>query len=506
MKKPALTTILALILSTTAFAEFRTLQPSELKQDFALMKRALTELHPGLYRYSSQEETAKRFDEFEAKLYEPMREDRFFILLSQFLSEIKCGHTYVNPFNQKKEIFERFTDGKTYFPVYFRFVDGFFVVTENASPSELPKGTAITSINGAGIDEIVKTLSSVTTADGEGTNATRLNSIDLTRKNGGTFALFDIYFPLFYPPENGSFRIETFDPETGKESKLDVPALTRQERNSEMERRYGKTPSYDDGWKFSYLEDGTGYLRIGNFITWRLSFDWKKFLSGAFGEMRKKGTRDLIIDIREADGGDSSIPVEIQRYLSSEPLECASRNRAYIRTAKAEPELLRYIEVYDKELKAALASGLDKELFQPAENGLLEYLGDRKPCEKIAPYENRFTGDTYLLTGPANASAAFTLAKSVKDAGLATLVGRPTGGNLKGFNGGAYLFFNLPNSGFEFDIPVFAYHPMDTSKAEDSGVIPDVNAGTSVGDVSSGFDRALESASKLIREKRSASK
>ncbi|MCO6511771.1 MAG: S41 family peptidase [Aridibacter famidurans] len=504
MIKPALATILLLLFSSAAYSQFRTLQPVELKQDFILMKKALTELHPGLYRYSPPEGMARRFDEFEAKLSEPMREDRFLILISQFLAEIRCGHTYVNPLNQKKDVFERFTNGRTYFPFYFRIQSYWeLVVTENASGEDIPPGSRIFSINGIETEKFVPTLFSVVSVDGRGGGFEREAALEVKRNNDSVPSLFDIYFPLFFPAKDGTFTLEVITPGSIERRSFTVHAMTLEERTAEMEKRYGESPSYDDGWKYSRLKDGIGYLKLDHFITWKLSFDHRKFLADSFRRLKSEGAKNLVIDIREAEGGDSSLVNEVLRYLHREPFPCDSGFKSYFRSAKADPLLLDYADIYDEELKSALTNGVPKKFYKDTRTGLLEFLGAGTDCKRIEPYSDRFDGKVYLLVGPANASAAFTLAKRIKDAGLATLVGRRTGGNVAGFSGGTYIFFRLPNSGFEFDIPFFAYLPEDDKMIPDRGVHPDVVADVSAEDIADRRDGVLERVLSLIdHEKR----
>lgn len=502
MFKVFIAAFLLLVFSVSASAELRTLQPSELKEDFVLMKRALTELHPGLYRYTTKDEFAKKFAEFEARLDKPMREDRFFLLTAQLLSEIRCGHTYLNPLNQNQPVLQRLIGRRTYIPFYFTLVDGLFVVTENASGVDLPEESAIVSINGRSVDEIVQGLISVSTADGDGTILTRLSSVDLTRENGPSYSQFDIYFPILFPLEKPEFEIRAINYKTREEVRFTVPAMTREERTAAMESRYGKAPGYDEGWTFRFFDDGTGYLKIDHFITWKLNFEYKEFLAGAFSQMREAGTKNLIVDIRDSEGGDAGVVSELLKYFHDKPFSCDTGIKAYIRTAQADAELLKFVTVYDAELKAALLNGVPKDRYKAADNGMLEFFEGKGDCSEIEPYKDAFQGETYLLIGPRNASAAFSLAKRVRGSGLATLVGRMTGGNLNGFNGGAYLFFYLPNSGFEFDIPVFAYYPEDASAARDSGVVPDVPVPLTIKDVALDRDPALTTVLEMIDRKR----
>ena len=55
------------------------------------------------------------------------------------------------------------------------------------------------------------------------------------------------------------------------------------------------------------------------------------------------------------------------------------------------------------------------------------------------------------------------------------IIGEPTGGNLRGINGGAMFFLTLPNTQIEVDIPLFASFPkdVDLSTVPNRGVVPD---------------------------------
>ncbi|MGE3467238.1 MAG: hypothetical protein AB7J13_09920, partial [Pyrinomonadaceae bacterium] len=198
---------LSCVAATSGLAQ-RIISPEELTADLRVLKKTLKELHPGLYRYSTPVEIERKFDVFEAKLNKPLDEGEFFKLLAQMLSEIKCYHTYPNPLNQRDEIKNGLFDRKTYFPFYFQIIDRRMIVTENASPQRLAKGSQITKINGIPVEKIITKLLTTTFADGKGTLEHRLETLELDRGSGATYAIFDLMFPLFFPPQNGTYRIE----------------------------------------------------------------------------------------------------------------------------------------------------------------------------------------------------------------------------------------------------------------------------------------------------------
>lgn len=472
------------------------LSVKELNEDFAILKRALVELHPGLYRYNTPAEMEKKFDALAAKLNKPLTDSEFFKLFAQMISEVRCYHTYPNPIAQTDEIRNGLFNRRNYFPFYFQLVGRRMIITENASSRDLAKGSEITRINGVPVADVIGQLLTVTFADGNGTVEHRLKTLELNRFDGANYSIFDMVFPLFYPPQDKVYRIEAIDFKTGAKTEFEVPAMTKAGRTAEMEKRYGKTPAYDDDWKFEIRKDNTAYLRMDNFLTWRLSFDFRKFLADAFAEMRTRNVRDLIIDIRGSGGGDDGVYQEIFRYLTREPLPCRMPVKYYFRTPKADADLLRYASSWDPSFKENLAKGFPESMYKKTENGLFELLEPEDACEPVQPYENNFRGKTYLLVSSKNASAAFTLAYYAKQRKLATLVGQETGGNLRGFNGSEYLSIFLPNSKFEFDIALLA--SIIDPKAEDSGVVPDIYVEQKPEDIGNNFDRERERAGELI--------
>lgn len=478
----------------------RTLSAARLKDDFDVFKKTLTTIHPGIYRYQTAESLEKLFAEYEAKLKNPLSEGEFFKLISQLTAQLYCGHTFANPYNQNSLLRERIFNCKTYLPFYFQIVGGKIIVTENASANNLAKGSEIVKINNFPAKEIVEKLLTVTRGDGRNTLAHRVQSIELTRFEAERYTLFDWYFPLFFPLENDAFAIEAVDFATKKKVKFQAAAMTKTERTAEMEKRYGKAPTYDDGWKFEIQPDATAYLKIENSITWRLKkIKFKEFLADAFAEMRLKNTKNLIIDFRGNGGGDTDIGFELARYLTKENLPPYIASRRLVRNVAPQADLLKNLDTYSEALKNDLKNGVPARFYKKAEGEFFEILPNENTTNypAVEPYANNFQGKAFIIADASNASAAFQFLNYIRENKLATIVGQETGGNRQGINGGNYFFLNLPNSKVEIDVPVYFFAPLAPQK--DESVIPDVPVKRQPADAGNNFDREVSEIKKLIK-------
>jgi hypothetical protein len=72
------------------------------------------------------------------------------------------------------------------------------------------------------------------------------------------------------------------------------------------------------------------------------------------------------------------------------------------------------------------------------------------------------------------------------------LVGRETGGNRRGINGGCFFFVRLPHSKIEFDLPLVGYFPVD--RQPDAGLAPDIPVSDTAASIARQRDVVLSTA------------
>jgi C-terminal processing protease CtpA/Prc len=195
----------------------------------------------------------------------------------------------------------------------------------------------------------------------------------------------------------------------------------------------------------------------------------------------------LVIDLRDNEGGDDSIGHTLLRQLIRQPYEVPGgpRESAYERVPY---NLVRYLDTWDY--------GFFDRTGQVTRGPGRNFLLSPTPALPLAPVAQPYAGRSIMLVGPQNSSAGYQLARDTKASGAALLLGRTTGGNLRGLNGGQLTWMTLPASGVAVDIPLLAHY--SKSPQPDAGVTPDVVVEPRFDDVCAGVDTEMRAARNLI--------
>jgi Peptidase family S41 len=459
-------------------------------KELNILKATFTSLHPGLYRFNTPAKIDNYFEVLKQKISNAISNEEYFILLSKLTTILKCGHTYLNPWNQNDEVINNYFS-KSFIPFLYKIIDGKFIITHNLSENKnIQKGDEIVSINGVKVIDIIDSLLIVSRTDGNnglGKKMDNLNivPIDIDLSN---YSLFDIYFPLYFP-EN--FNASNYDfvikPFKGRAIRTTLKSLTKEERQGVYVSMFGEIPLHEKNWEFKFLNSNAAYLRLGDFETWEWKADYKNYLDSVFTIIHNSTARNLIIDIRGNEGGDNEARTEVLSYLVNKPFGCDNPMRRLYKFLSIPDTLLPYLKTWNKEFKKP-----KKESdYRKTADGYYEKIDTSEtPCTPTLPKESIFKGNTFLLTNSNNSSTTFTLADIFKQTNSGKIIGEATGGTKQGLNGGQFFFLNLPYSKFEIDIPIIWGAP--THIRPDEGIKPDIEIRTNQKDIYYGIDTQLQ--------------
>jgi hypothetical protein len=437
-----------------------------LLRDIDLLEKAITEIHPGIYRYNDTTSIAQLFNNLRSKAQSGMTESEFMIALAQTTAKFKCGHTYVNPWNMKASIRNRLFGKEIYLPFGTRVIDYRIFITYNLSEYDnIEVGAEILGINGVSTGDILDSLNTVAKYDGNN-QASVGRYLSITEFGTKDWEAFDLYFSLFFPFEDGKVKLKYQNFESARTQEVMIKALSKRARQDRFISKFGDQQLDTDRWSLEFVSPNYAHLKIGTFAIWNWEgFDHKLWFKEAFEKIDSSGYTNLVVDIRDNGGGLGEPRDELMSYLLKDTLKCTNGPRVLIRTTRVDPSLKPYSDTWVKQI----FEGLPASTYEPLNDGFY-LLKESKECENLIPKKRSFKGNVFILGGPSNVSATFLLLDQAKKNGFGTFVGQTTGGNLQGINGGEYIFFYMPYSGMEVDIPLkyFAYENMP-----DSGVKPD---------------------------------
>lgn len=459
------------------------LEPKAMQADIATMKAVWENIHPGLYRYNDSESINHYFSILEKKAQQTQTLRDFYIQISQFNTQLHCGHTYVSYYNNnddiKTELFSPIV-----LPILFIAQDDRLIITHNlTSHSELKPGTEIKAINGVSVKTIIDSLLSVSKADGLNAHQKKLSNISIYPNQIllEDYCLFDIYYPLFFKENihNISYHIQL-----NRGKKLDVQGITKAERWVEYEKKYGVLPKDQETWNLKECTPQTVKLQIGDFATYNWDFDYRHYLDSIFSYIKEKKYTNLIIDIRQNEGGSDDARDALLSYLISSPLPQPDAIRRLYRYTSITDSLKPYLNTWDDSFLA------DKIGFTPTSDGYFESPMSTLEKPNINPATNHFNGKIFLITDATNSSTTFILAEYFQKHHLGIIIGETTGGSKQGINGGEIVFFSLPNSKIEMDLPLLWQRPLTDQK--DEGVHPDYSIITTSKHIAKGSDAQLD--------------
>ncbi len=280
---------------------------STLKSDLRVLQNKLEKIHPAFYRYSNKSTFDNFFDSLSSLIERPMNERQFLSHVSLLNSKIKDGHTMFL-LSERAMDYDKFKG--IFFPFTIFYSESRLYITENCSSEcSMVPGSEILKINGVVTSAVMQELLSRQIHDG----------------NNQTYPLWILnqYFSSYYSfcfGQPRQFDIEIRNAK-GDINQKQVRALTKDRIRHFRSSRY---PGTSDGQGIVLDEkQKTAILTIRTFDDELLKSvykqDYKQVFDSVFKHLKQQGISNLILDLRDNQGGDFAPARYLQSYLINKP-------------------------------------------------------------------------------------------------------------------------------------------------------------------------------------------
>ena len=453
----------------------QTIPAGLLQEDFRIMRRSLEQAHGGLYRYTSKTDMDRTFDRAYRNINHPMTELEFWRLAAPVVAHIKCGHTSIwFPARQ-------FETNMLFFPLEGRVLGKrAYVYQDNASPRSALEGAEILSINGRSMKGILEQLRSVITGDGNSSTAKDYR----IGHNGG----FQRY--LYALGIRSPFRV-TYRDSAEKHGNVELVGLTIPEITKAWDAR---NPESDTNADLKFIDDGK--IAVLTIWHWYQYADPKRkitfldFLKRSFAEIQEKESTNLIIDVRDNDGGLDALGKQAFSFLWDHPFY-------YYK------DLVLNAREFEHFKYSPNAKPLPADRFELQADGKWHHVkhpnwGLQQPSQ---PY---FAGKVFVLMNGGSFSTTCEFLSMLHFHKRGTFIGEEPAGGYYGNTSGRTDNISLPNSGLVLQTGIVTYYlAVSGYKYRDRSVLPDYPVSYTIAELIAGKDKEMDLAIRLAKEKKS---
>jgi predicted nucleic acid-binding protein len=475
-------TALALaLLSNTASAEVRRYAPEIVRAELKTLYEMLHASHYDLYAHRARED----YDAF----YRRLRQDTDRVLthaqlqslLQRFTAYRNVAHAVIDPPVVAWEAF-RAAGGRA-FPLSLRVMDDPVWVSDHHGVEGISVGDRILAVDGMPALEWLGRLRAHLSADNE----------------HFAYTLMEGRLPLLVWQEWGDAGTYSLllDRGDGRSVEVEVAGWRRDD---------DPAPSPPDTPRFTpdantrearMIDNTTAYLRPGPFYDNRPQAEhpwdpsaFHRFIDLAFQQFLERDAEQLLVDLRDNPGGNSSFSDHLLAWFATRPFRFSNDFTIRISEAAVTANRARLEAQGDGEdsISAQLAA-----LYKGRAPG--ERV--RYPIDWVKPREGRrFGGEVYVLVNRHSYSNAVSVAAIAQDYGFATVLGETTADLANTY--GAMEHFTLPHSGIRVGFPK-ARILRPSGDVEADQVVPDVAINSPL---ESRTDVVLERALEIIKARR----
>lgn len=408
----------------------------QLHEDFTDLRKTIEKVHPSLQIYHNKNSFDRAADSTYALINRAMTAKDFYILMSRLVTKVNCGHTFLSLPN---DYWKSINNYYKHFPFKLYFQNRKAFVRSNYSQdSTLVPGTEILCINGTSMRSIVDNVLDLISSDG-------LNeTYKYAKMNRFEYGLFPGYtdFPDSY---DVTYKV----PHDSTKWKTSIKGRTADEIATIRERLSEQRTTLKQYSAERIDSLSTVILTIRDFVP-DVPDDYVDFLENTFRRIHDERIQNIIIDLRDNDGGDPSHAAELLSYLTDSP----------------------YVYFH---------------------NYVIGYGSLKRPMN---PHSLNFKGNTYVLTDGGCFSTTGHLISLIKYHGLGILIGEETGGSFRCY--GCPREYILPNTKLILQYMRCTYSTKVEGFPWGRGIKPDMEVTPHIEDLINGKDTIKEYALNVI--------
>ncbi len=465
------------------------LTKEQVNEDYTILKNVLTQGYPSLYEYTSQPEWVSLFTNFEKEKLGTIKSvNELYKSIAELTNNTRDGHLIV--------MRPQLNSIPKLFPLLLKIIDEkLYTDTDDFG---IPIGSEIISIDHINAVELKRKFLKYAPSDG-------FNTSKKDRQIEREFGI--LYFYEFGAKE--AFQVEYKTPankvfrKTIKSQPFESIGSRFVNRNSYFSI-YHKATNKSEFVKntigqkepFVYFMDSlhTAVLTMNSF-----QLDVERFraeLKVIFKNINRRKVKNLIIDIRQNEGGYPLNSINAFSYIAQEPFK--QKKSSSVITS----------QLPEKQHSQNLVNGYTYQSFfekyyqnAPKKENEWTITTDENESHMI-PNKKGFKGKTYVLVGGKTFSAGSSFALFCKNQGI-KLIGEETGGGYYTQTGGYPIIYTLPNSKIKVLISFvkISRYVEDQTLKKGSGILPDIQIPLTIQDLIEGKDSQLDYVVKRINKK-----
>jgi C-terminal processing protease CtpA/Prc len=433
---------------------------------------AISEKHPGFYRYIRKEKFDFLIDSTKRTINDSLTELDYYRKLKPLFAHIGCLHTGIS---LSKEYNDYLDKTKTLIPFEI-FVDirnmKVLISKNHSSNLNIPIGGEILSINGVSIATILNQLFKSIPSDG----------YNQTEK----ILLLNYRFPFWYQTSIESVSI--FNVEIKSDGVIKMYQLEGVSKDvfpslETIEKKSQKPLEFE-------IINGVGLLKIHSFAktnSKEAKQNYSKFIKNVFQTLKKERIENLIIDLKNNTGGTDGNAALLASYFFDKPFRYWDKIEVTESIAK---EIKGLYRLFYKKPKKVDGSYRWRKIWLTKE---FDYYETQRPAK------NNFKGKTYIITNGLCVSSCSDFVAILSHNNKAIIVGQETGGGYQGNTSGMMPEVTIP-PGFIVTLPLQKYtNAVDLKKNFGHGTKPDYEIIPTFEDWNNKKEIELEFILKLIK-------